>query len=236
MMVESGALTRYGPFEWPCSGRQSPSCSLRTRRLSSSQPSQGLLCAHLLVQGIQEHDGLHRLPQPHLIGQDCISPLGPGKSQPVEPFQLVRMERASRSIDVPRLFVKLNCRLNKKTQSSNQFPLPSLQSSTSLLATQDCPKRDADTALPLSTGAAVPSMQGFAACHHRTQRSAAPALRQLCKTGGQPGSLLSLTLSSHHKSLQGVIQAFHSTRPALPVHVRPAQVWGKETPNILVHR
>lgn len=177
--------------------------------LCGAQPSQG---AHLLVQGIQEHNGLHSLPQSHLISQDRIGALGPGKSQPVEPFQLVRMQRASCGINVPRLLVKLNRRLKEKTQGSNQLLPASLQSIMLLFrsVTQNSPVRGADTI-------------------HTTALPSAQAL--LCATTAAlsrmaPGSLL----PSCWKSLQGLSQHRPSSPPARHI----CKGLGKEDPRALL--
>lgn len=90
-MVERGALTRYGPLEWPCQEDMFPISRLHSRLTQGAKLSPGALDTHLLVEGVQEYNSLHGLPQPHFISKDCVSALGPGEPQPVQPFQLVGM-------------------------------------------------------------------------------------------------------------------------------------------------
>lgn len=71
-------------------------------------PSRPAWASNLLVQGVEEDDGLDCLAQTHLIGQDGVGALGPGKAQPVKALQLVRVQCAARGVDVPRLLVKLD--------------------------------------------------------------------------------------------------------------------------------
>ena len=62
---------------------------------------------YLFVEGVEEDGGLDRLAQAHLVGQDGVGALGPGEPQPVQPLQLVGVQRAPRGVDVPRLVLKL---------------------------------------------------------------------------------------------------------------------------------
>lgn len=78
---------------------------------SPHRPARPAQPAHLLVQGVEEDDGLHRLAQPHLVGQDCVGALGPGEAQPVEALQLVWVKCAARGVNIPGLLVKLDCGL-----------------------------------------------------------------------------------------------------------------------------
>eukprot|EP00964_Phaeocystis_antarctica_P050375 scaffold29246_cov66-Phaeocystis_antarctica.AAC.7 len=47
-----------------------------------------------LPQVLEQRDGLRRLAQPHLVGEHHVASLVPREEQPVEPFDLVRPERA----------------------------------------------------------------------------------------------------------------------------------------------
>lgn len=51
--------------------------------------------SYLFKEGVQEDDGLDGLSQPHLIRQDGVGPLSPGKAEPVQPFHLVQVQRAA---------------------------------------------------------------------------------------------------------------------------------------------
>lgn len=46
---------------------------------------------HLFEKWIEEDDGLDGLSQPHLVRQDGVSALSPGKPKPVQALQLVQM-------------------------------------------------------------------------------------------------------------------------------------------------
>ena len=76
------------------------------------------LPTHLLVQRVEEDNGLHGLAQPHLVSQDGVSALGPGEAQPVEALQLVRVQRATRRVNVPGLLVKLDRGLQRRRERS----------------------------------------------------------------------------------------------------------------------
>lgn len=69
--------------------------------------------AHLFVQGVKEYNGLDSLAETHLVGKDSVRSLRPGKPQPVEALQLIRMQSPTCRINIPRLLVKFHRRLQK---------------------------------------------------------------------------------------------------------------------------
>lgn len=66
---------------------------------------------HLFIQRVQEDGRLHRLSQTHLVCQDGVGALSPGEAQPVEPLQLVGMQRPTCAVQVLRLALELYRRL-----------------------------------------------------------------------------------------------------------------------------
>lgn len=62
---------------------------------------------HLFVERVEEDGGLDRLSQTHLVGQDGVGALSPGEPQPVEPLQLVGVQRPPRAVQVLRLTLEL---------------------------------------------------------------------------------------------------------------------------------
>jgi len=66
------------------------------------------MSGHLLVEGVEEDYGLDGLAQAHLVGQDGVGALGPGEPQPVQPLQLVHVQRSPRGRHVLRLLLVLD--------------------------------------------------------------------------------------------------------------------------------
>jgi len=71
---------------------------------------------YLFEKGIKEDDGLDGFAQAHLICQDGVGALRPGKPKPVEALQLVQMQRAARRCDEVRLLLVLYCRLEQQNE------------------------------------------------------------------------------------------------------------------------
>lgn len=115
MIVDSGALTKKGPFEWPYeeSVRALDECNHKHRKNLPGSWSPG---SHLFIQRVQEHSCLHSLSQTHFISQDRICALGPREAQPVQSFQLVGMQGAPCYIEVLWLPVIFHCWLQWKEE------------------------------------------------------------------------------------------------------------------------
>lgn len=75
---------------------------------------------HLFIQRVQEDGRLHRLSQTHLVGQDGVGALSPGEAQPVEPLQLVGMQRPTCAVQVLRLALELYCRLRGRKRDGTE--------------------------------------------------------------------------------------------------------------------
>lgn len=80
---------------------------------SETTPPQA--ATHLLIERVEEDGRLDRLTQTHLVGQDGVGALSPGEAQPVEPLQLVGVQRPPRAVQVLRLTLKLYGGLEEKT-------------------------------------------------------------------------------------------------------------------------
>lgn len=76
--------------------------------IQASRRRRTFLHPHLLVERVEEHYRLHRLPEAHLVGQDGVSALSPGEPQPVQALQLVRVQGSPGGVDVPRLVLELD--------------------------------------------------------------------------------------------------------------------------------
>lgn len=71
---------------------------------------------HLFIQRVEEDGGLDRLSQTHLVGQDGVGALSPGEPQPVEPLQLVGVQRPPRAVQVLRLTLELYSGLEEERE------------------------------------------------------------------------------------------------------------------------
>ena len=72
----------------------------------------------LLVEGVEEGNGLDGLAQAHLVSQDGVGVLLPGEAQPVESLQLVRVQSAPRLSNAVWLLLVLSDRLREENTSN----------------------------------------------------------------------------------------------------------------------